>query len=746
MPPPATVADSSGTMTTFAPGPGPLEIESAMNGANSTKSGMAVPAMFLKEDHRRDAEATSKIQLVPFESAISTPMRLFSEHGRKLRMRTIRVRRTAALLLFLLLILSADAFPGDISQSINVESRLPVYRNTDTALMVFERTNAAEEINITMSFMEQKSKHVPAAPMEVVLSGNSTRSIQPVDIRNWPDGEYKVFVSEKGTDKVSFVRGIRKETAPPPAAPKGPFSVGGEKLFFVDDWYFAETSGLKRETHAAEIIPIEPWKTIPDIKCVRNSIRKFWVDQEGFFNVNILAQTSSLKTVREYWVRTKDFKTWELIAEPLPINSNCSLKNLSASTSDSPPGAGYGKYDPAVDGPVDLSQVRVTWSGTEKNTMWGDIPIPFRSRTAVWEKPGGPSLVLGPPITIDKNVFRDDEIGDWADSNDNFGEVRLSPDGRTLRCYQARLIPRHDPFLVHYDNNASERILVTWSSTDGINWTPSYFDTPTLEDPWSTQHYGVDMWSEENHRLEFAYHKIYDAQSQKLYTEVVFSRDGRYWNRMDDAKPFLETGAPGTFNYGFSITTGNRTRMTWDGCYYEPMQCVNVLHFMFLMANKKDDRSELTPDFLKTWKDARLVGERGIEHSPVMIWHKSWEEISDLTRNQMFTPAFMRYRIDGWIGALPKKRRAEITTKVLLANQTVGINAKTEADGYVMVEVLDQFGNALPEYSKANGAVFKGDQVNAPLAWSDRSVKTLPSGPFKLRITLEKAEIFTLAF
>jgi len=28
----------------------------------SSKSGMAVPAMFLREDHRRDADATSKIQ------------------------------------------------------------------------------------------------------------------------------------------------------------------------------------------------------------------------------------------------------------------------------------------------------------------------------------------------------------------------------------------------------------------------------------------------------------------------------------------------------------------------------------------------------------------------------------------------------------------------------------------------------------------------------------------------------------
>lgn len=629
-----------------------------------------------------------------------------------------------------------------LTDKIQVESRLPAYMNMDTAIMVFIRNNVSDEIPVEMAFLEQNTQAVPVSPMKIILSGRSQKKEVLIDISSWPDGEYKVFISEAGSGNAPLIRGIRKQTAASPQAPAGPFQVKGDKMFFVDDWYFEKTSGLERQLHPAELIPVEPWKTDPTYKHARNSIQAFWVDRDGDLNVNILAATASSKPQVSYWAKSSNAKDWTFISAPAPKHPKCSLINLRRSSGGS--STNYRRYDPSRDGEVDLSQVRVRWSGTEKDVKWGDIAIPYRSRIAVWEK-DGEVLILGDPITIDKWVFADDEIGTWEDSNDNFGDVRLSPDGKTLSCYQARLIPRHDPFRVHYDNNLSDRILVTWSTTNGVTWTPSFFDAPTLEDPWSTQHYGVDMWSEENRRLEFAYHKIFDVQYQKVYTELAYSRDGVVWNRFK-GKPFLDNGAPGEFNYGYSITTGNRTRMTWDGHYYEPMQCINVLHFMFMAAYSKDDRSFVTPEFYAQRFDGRMVGKFGVENSPIMNWHKSWDEICELTKEQMFTPTFMRYRMDGWVGASPEKRRAEIITKVLLAGGELAMNAKTESDGFIMVEVLDQHGNDLKDYCNRNAAVFTGDKVDSPLVWSAGSVNKLPSEPFKLRITLEKSEIFTLKF
>lgn len=651
-----------------------------------------------------------------------------------------------SLIVLLTVLLSVSAFSEALTDKLNVESRLPAYLNMDAAIMVFEREDASEEIQITMSFREQNTQRVPASPQTVILSGPSLRSEHVVDISSWPDGEYKVFICEAGSANAPLVRGIRKQATVPPVAPAGPFFVDGDKMYFVDDWYFEKTSGLKREVHPADLVPIEPWMACPELKCVRNEIQDFWVDENCRFNVNILTKTSSKQNETNYWARSSDLENWEIIADPGAMHKDCLLTDLSAVSSPPPANPVYKRYDPAVDGEVDLSQVRVRYSGFEKNQKWGDIPIPRRSRIAVWEKPNGEVLVLGDPITIDKSVYEDDEIGTWADSNDNFGDVRLSPDGKTLSCYQARMIPRHDPFRVHYDNNLSERILVTWSTTNGVNWTPSFFDAPTLDDPWSTQHYGVDMWSEEDSRLEFAYQKIYDVQHQKVCTEVVTSRDGVFWDRMKNGKPFLDNGAFGDFNYGYSITTPNRTRMIWDGYYYEPAQCINVLHFMFIQVDGKDDRSFVTPEFFATRFDGRMVGEHGVENSPVMNWHESWEEMCEVAKTQIFTPTFMRYRADGWIGASPEKRRAEIITKPLRSDGGLAVNAKTELDGFLMVEVLDSAGNELEEYSGRNAAVFKGDDVSASLSWSDGRISELPSGLFKLRVTLEKAEIFALKF
>lgn len=652
-------------------------------------------------------------------------------------------------LLFILLFAS-KAFTQSLSDRIKVESRLPVYLNMDSAILVFDRNNTEEDLQIELSFQEQDSHEIPVSPVSFVLTGKRVRIEKRIDISGWEDGEYKVFISDKDSREAPLVRSIRKQTVTSPKAPDGPFSVDGSKMFFVDDWYFEKTIGLKRQINPAELIPVEPWQANPALKYVRNSIQDFWFDRKGNLNVRIQALTSSLRpdsrTGTNYWAKSSDLKIWSIISSPSRKNTNCSLVDLRPTPGVEPANPVYRRYDPSIDGEVNLSQVRVRWSGTQKDVVWGDIPIPFRSRIAVWEKPNGEILVLGDPITIDKHHFEDDEIGTWSDSNDNFGDVRLSPDGKTLSCYQARLIPRHDPFRVYYDNNLSDRIMVAWSTTNGIDWNPSIFDAPTLDDPWSTQHYGVDMWSEEDNRLQFAYHKIFDAQLQKVYTELVYSRDGIFWNRMKDGRPFLDNGALGTFNYGYSITTGNRTRMTWDGHYYEPIQCINVLHFMFIAVNGKDDRSFVTPDFYAKRFGGRMVGEYGVENSPIMNDYDSWDEICETTKAQMFTPAFMRYRVDGWISALPLKRRAEITTKLLVADGKLALNAKTESDGFVMIEVLDQYGNPLKEYSQRNAAIFKGDRIDGALSWSGGTVVGLPDEPFKLKITLENAEIFTLKF
>jgi hypothetical protein len=654
--------------------------------------------------------------------------------------------QTRAIVGLLCAFLTAVAAGAPLGSRVAVESRLPIYRNADEALLVFVRGDVADEFALRLSFEEQTTGHVPATPLSLTLSGPRQRHEVPVDIRDWPDGEYRVLIADPAEPEQTLVRAIRKETLVPPAPPNGPVDVDGDTIFLVDDWYLDRVRGLERVGRPAEQLPVEPWQKDPAYRFIRTSIREFRVGIDDAFYVRLLGENALGGADASYWARSRDLRDWEVVEQPAPPHPAGIPENLSQAPERRAGSPRYRRYDAATDGPVDLAQVRVRWSGLGRNVRWGDVRIPYRSRIAVWEKPNGEHLILGDPITRDKHEFAPGEIGRWSDSNDNFGEARLSADGTTLRCYQTRLIPRHDPFRVHYDNILAERIMVIWSTADGLTWTPSTFDAPTLEDPWSTQHYGVDIWEEEGGRLQLAYHRIYDVQTQRVFTTLACSRDGLYWHRFTDGGPFLGNGPRGSFNFGYAITTGNRTRLRWRDHCYEPIQGINVLHFMFIQVNRRVNRSGVTADFFRSRFGGRLAGPHGVENSPIMAWFDSWDDIAEASRRQVFTPGFMRYRTDRWVAAQPRERRADFTTKPLIASGALRINAETEADGYVRVEILDRHGNPFPAYCAGNAAVFRGDETSAALSWSDGAVTSLPPPPFTISISLEKAALYTLQF
>ena len=674
---------------------------------------------------------------------------MFFEKG----FREIQMRLNSIIFLpFILLNFTGISYAASfvsLGEKIYAESRLPAYLNTQKAMIVFERIHVKETIELELTFRETQTQRVPAAPLKVVLSGASATHQEIIDISAWPDGEYKVTISEpkKQNGNDILVRGIRKQTLKSPTHPTEPISMAGIKMLFFDDWYIAHSAGIKKQVNPSEQIPIDAWQN--DERYARNmtAIKEFWFDQEGTMYVKLSGKDTLEGKSLEYWVKSKDMKQWHGVDEPGVPHANKAVNLSGLKRSALRVDRQYRYYDQERDGQVDLSGVKVQWSGMQKNTKWGDVEIPFRSRLAVWEKEDGQSLILGSPITIDKHLFEPDEIGTWLDSNDNFGDLHLSPDGAVLRCYQTRLIPRHDPFRIYYDNLLCDRIMVTWSTTDGLRWTPTFFDVPTLADPSATQHYGVDVWYEEDKRLELAYHRIYDVEMQRVYTELAYSRDGLLWNRFKNGLPFLDNGTLGEWNFGYAITSGNRTRLQGsDGYYYEPMMGINVLHFMFLAAHNKDDRAFITPDYYTKRFNGRMAGEKGVQTSPIWPWYGSWEKIAEETKKQRITPGLMRYRVDGWVRALPVKRRGYLKSKLLSSNEGLHLNAKTAPDGFVMIEVLDQNGNYLSDYSGLNAARFSGDDISAELTWLRGQISHLPDNPFVLLITLEKAEIYTLQF
>jgi hypothetical protein len=657
--------------------------------------------------------------------------------------------------MFCVLFLSAaDGAPLDAR--LDVESRLPVYLNRGEVVLVFDRKDERESMQVEVSFAERSTGHVPAAPVTLRLTGTSKRHEQVVDISSWPDGQYKASIREAGASaEKALVRAIIKQTLAAPVPPQGVIDMGGVRMLFVDDWHLAQTTGLVRRVRPPEMIPVEPWKSRKDLDYPRNSILDFYVDVNGDLNVRISASRKPGGGGVRYWARSRDLKTWEAVDAPAQRHPACLLINPGARSLDVPrpaPGRVYRRYDPAVDGTPDIAQVRVYFTGTERGELdWGGVTVPRRSMVAVWEQPSGLHLVLGSPVTRmgshPQGAPKPGDIGDWTQTNDNFGTSRLSADGRVLRFWQTRRIPRHAPFSAQYDNLLFDRILTTWSSRDGLNWTPTVFDAPTPEDPWGTQHYGMDAWWEENRRLELAYYQSFDVQRQQMTTALACSRDGILWTRIDPGTPFLGNGALGEWNFGFSRTTGIRQRLLYGNDYYEVMQGVNVLHFMFMVAVYLPDRAEITAASYASRFGGRMVGEHGIDASPIMKAYGSWDKIVEATKGERSTPGVLRYRKDRWVGISPENREGAVTTKTFRApGHTLAINAATREGGRVLVELLDAQGNPLDGYSGTNAAVFAGDETGAELRWAGGRTDRLPAEPFALSVRMEDAELYALEF
>jgi hypothetical protein len=629
-----------------------------------------------------------------------------------------------------------NVYPSTFSDRLYVESKLPAYLNTQEATLVFERLNVEEEVELELTFCEKQTQQVPVAPLKVVLSGANARLEEIIDISSWPDGEYKVTISGSdgryGTDVL--VRGIRKQTVEGLQSSAEPISANGTMLF-PDGFYLESYQGLEFKAHQAELLPITPWQQDPSLKRWVNSLQEFWFNGNYSMGFRILGYDIFGGPNIHYTASTSDFETWNIDI----LSGGAMITQYSALTET------YRFYDPVIDGNVNLSEVDVVWTGVSGAT-WGAYQMLPRSTYAIWRK-ASENVILQPqdnPITQDKLVWEDDDLGDWKDSNDNFGSARLYANDTILRFYQARRIPRWEPYRIHYDNIWSNRIMVTWSSTDGIEWTPTYFSMPTVQDPVGYQHYKLNIF-DAGMDLEAGYFLMYDQVLQQLKTELVYSRNGLLWNRFEGSVFLDNSDTPGDWNFGYCMTGGVPDRLENQGYYYEHVNGYNNLHFMFLHAHNNPNRENITVESMKNWDEGRLTGINGIENSPIWDWYGSWDNVVSHTRELTLTPALMKYRSDGWFSISPVNADlpGEFISKQLMSNgASMAINAETDVEGFVRVEVLDASGIPLTDYCGVNAALFSGDSVASDLAWSSGSITQPPAFAYKLKVTIYKGDLY----
>ena len=352
-------------------------------------------------------------------------------------------------------------------------------------------------------------------------------------------------------------------------------------------------------------------------------------------------------------------------------------------------------------------------------------------------------VLLRVPLMRNRYTLDEKYPGSWRDSNDNFGGQWLSRDGKALHYCQARVIPRFPPFRTPYDNLPhANRILVVWRTTDGLKWRPTLFCMPTEDDPVGYQHYGAHVYTLEGGDLFLAELNAYNARAQQIYIELVYSRDGVLWHRFRGQPAFAPNGPFGSFNFGHHFA-GNPIER--DGTAYQILHyCNNRVHFYsgMIAARPGRDKQDLS-GLTASWLQEHFKG-KDLTSWPFWKHLGSWEGLAEDARKASQTVGLMRYRKDGRTSIAPEGRRGSFLTKVLSGGRSLSLNARTSPEGSIRVEVSTGTAKLMTGYSGENAAVFTGDSIDYPLTWSNGKIKELPAHPVRLRITIDRADLFAL--
>lgn len=188
-----------------------------------------------------------------------------------------------------------------------------------------------------------------------------------------------------------------------------------------------------------------------------------------------------------------------------------------------------------------------------------------------------------------------------------------------------------------------------------------------------------------------------DWQSDEpvCWPELVVSRDGRDWQRVEYGTPFLPLGPRGS----------------WDRRQIRTASSLVAL----------DDRLLLlyagTPD----------------PHDGGMVW-----EIGSAS-----------VRRDGFAAMEARSSDGMLLTKPLrLQEGRLQVNAEVTTDGFVKAELLDGHGNTLPGYSGDRCVPVTSDTLEAPLSWTGNEGRATPvqhveGGNVRLRFLLKNARLYS---
>jgi len=108
----------------------------------------------------------------------------------------------------------------------------------------------------------------------------------------------------------------------------------------------------------------------------------------------------------------------------------------------------------------------------------------------------------------------------------------------------------------------------------------------------------------------------------------------------------------------------------------------------------------------------------------------------------------MHSSLDGFISADASCEGGElITPPLLFEGETLELNLDTSAGGSVRVELLDQDGKPIEQFTAAEATQLNGNSVRMPVSWGEnRDVSKLAGTPVKIRFIMRDCKLYAFRF
>lgn len=638
------------------------------------------------------------------------------------------------------------------AKKLDAEYRLPVYdrqySGCDRAeLTLINHTDAVLELAIDLH--ERLADRHFRTLKHTAPPGSSALFI---DLNELPNGEYVTTISDATSEKSGrLLRLLRHWTAPECAAvPRT--EIGGEKIFFPDDFYLIEHNNIRFTTDVATPHLVKRGTTDNDSFIVMGDNIGF--DAEGklcvnFHTLNRLWQVASSNSYHAV-TSPDDLNGWQvspgtvqLADSPNPLNGD--IPEAARPDWNQKPGPDgkitYRFYDPERDGEVKLNQVQCQFiSPAAPGTVgyndynWG-VMIPSAATVwTVWYKSPGEALILGRKPLI--SGFPPSGGLEPPDSGSDLGFGQwLEDDGKTLCFGFGRHLIRYAPYRAEYDNMPDRnRIVGIWRTRDGLNWEQGYIAPPDLSKPVADQHYGgKQLRVPGGAGLRISFLLRYSALYQQISWEIIYSWDGFRWTRFQREPQFCSNGPLGDWTHGGGYLSDSAVE--YNGKVYQLMYWIND-HYHFqseIVHSSVNSVDHMTADYMK-----QRYSPRQLEKWPYFEKHfgGSWEKLAEHTRNANSSVGVLEYRKDGFFHAEAGDTPGHMITHPVSAPGGMSVNAVIGDDGFIEFTLLAD-GKPINGFKRR---LESGDGIALPV------FEKLPEGKFQIDMKLKNARIYTLNF